>query len=77
MGYDADFTLVDLDAQRVIEDSWIAARCGWTPFDGMRVTGWPTHTVIRGRIVMREDEVVGDPQGVPVRFQETIGQDVV
>ncbi|WP_404384083.1 dihydroorotase [Caenispirillum salinarum] len=77
VGYDADFTLVDLNAERVIEDKWIAARCGWTPYDGMKVTGWPTHTIIRGRIVMREDEVAGEPQGVPVRFQETIGQDMV
>lgn len=70
VGYDADFTLVDLKARRTIEDKWIASRCGWTPFDGMTVTGWPMATVIRGRIVMRDDEVLGDPLGRPVRFQE-------
>ncbi len=40
-GYDADFTLVDLQRRRTIEDSWIASPCGWTPFAGMSVTGWP------------------------------------
>ncbi|MFI4988977.1 MAG: amidohydrolase family protein, partial [Alphaproteobacteria bacterium] len=72
LGYDADFTIVDLALERRIENRWIASRCGWTPFDGMRVTGWPRMTVIRGRPVMREDELLGSPQGAPVRFLETL-----
>jgi dihydroorotase len=67
-GYDADFTLVDLKKRRTIEESWIVSPCGWTPFAGMTVTGWPTATVVRGRLVMREDEVLGTPQGRLVRF---------
>lgn len=70
VGYDADFTLVDLNAKRTIENAWIASRCGWTPFDGKTVTGWAVATVIRGTVVMRDDEVIGDPLGRPVRFQE-------
>jgi dihydroorotase len=67
-GYDADFTLVDMKASRVIENKWIASPCGWTPFDGMRVAGWPMATIVRGRVVMREDEVLGEPAGRLVRF---------
>lgn len=69
MGYDADFTLVDLRAQRTIEDSWIASPCGWTPFNGMTVTGWPMVTVVRGNVVMRDGEVQGPPTGRLVRFR--------
>lgn len=72
LGYDADFTIVDLKAKRRIENRWIASRCGWTPFDGMDVTGWPRLTVIRGRTVMREDELIGSAAGIPVRFLETL-----
>ncbi|HEY6335496.1 MAG TPA: dihydroorotase [Alphaproteobacteria bacterium] len=72
LGYDADFTIVDLKAKRTIENRWIASRCGWTPFDGMQVTGWPKLTVIRGQVVMRDDEIVGTPRGVPVLFLDTI-----
>ena len=75
VGYDADFTIVDLAHRRRIENRWIASRCGWTPFDGMEVTGWPRATVIRGRIVMREDELIGPPQGEPVRFLETLASE--
>ena len=67
-GYDADFTVVDLRRRRTIEDSWIASPCGWTPFAGMSCTGWPVMTVVRGRPVMREDEVLGTPRGAPARF---------
>jgi dihydroorotase len=65
--------LVDLGAKRVIRKEWIASRCGWTPFDGMSVTGWPKATLIRGRIVMQDDEVLGAPVGELVRFADTGG----
>jgi dihydroorotase len=67
-GYDADFTLVDMKRQRRIEESWLASPCGWTPFAGMPVTGWPVATIIRGHVVMREDEVLGEPVGRLVNF---------
>lgn len=67
-GFDADFTVVDLKRRRTIEESWIASPCGWTPFAGMRVVGWPVATVVRGAVVMREDEVLGTPRGRLVRF---------
>lgn len=71
-GYDADFTIVDLKATRRIENSWIASKCGWTPFDGMETTGWPTATIIRGRVVMRDGALVTRGLGAPVRFVETL-----
>jgi len=71
-GYDGDFTIVDLKARRTITNDWVRSKCGWTPFDGRAVVGWPVATVIRGRIVMREDELLGAPSGAPVRFQETL-----
>jgi dihydroorotase len=68
VGFDADFTIVDLKAEREIRNSWIASRSGWTPFDGMRVTGWPIATVIRGSEVMRDDQVIGSPTGRAIEF---------
>lgn len=72
VGYDADFTIVDLHAERVISDSEQASKSGWTPYDGMRVKGWPVGTIIRGRKVMWEGEIIGEAAGRPVRFQETL-----
>jgi hypothetical protein len=41
LGYDADLTVVDRKRRETITDRWIASRAGWTPYDGVSVTGWP------------------------------------
>lgn len=71
-GYDGDLTIVDLKARRTLRHADMATRCGWTPFDGMEVMGWPVMTIVRGRTVMRDDELIGPAAGRPVRFQETL-----
>jgi dihydroorotase len=68
-GYDADFSIVDLRTTRRIENSWIASPCGWTPFDGVSVTGWPVATIVRGIVVMRDGAVTEPPIGAPVAFR--------
>ncbi len=67
-GYDADFTVVDMKRVQTIRDSWIASRCGWTPYDGKTVTGWPVGTLVRGRRVMWEGELTAPSTGEAVRF---------
>lgn len=74
VGYDADLTLVDLKARKTIRHQDMASRVGWTPFDGFEAKGWPMATIIRGRIVMRDGDVVAAGQGEPVRFSETLAQ---
>jgi dihydroorotase len=71
-GYDADLTIVDLKARRTIRHDMMASRVGWTPFDGMEAKGWPVATIIRGTVVMRDDEVIAPHLGQPVRFSETL-----
>jgi dihydroorotase len=71
-GYDADFTIVDMKRVETIRNSWIGSRAGWTPYDGREVTGWPVGTIIRGKRVMWEGEIVNPGQGEAVRFQETL-----
>ena len=72
-GYDADLTIVDLKARREIRHEDMATRSGWTPLDGLTAKGWPVMTIVRGRTVMRDDEVVLEGAGEPVRFVETLG----
>lgn len=71
-GYDADFTIVDMKAERTITDKWIASRSGWTPYDGKKVTGWPMMTIIRGNVVMHDGELIGNPIGEAVKFAECL-----
>jgi dihydroorotase len=69
-GYDADFTVVDLKRTETISNDWIASRCGWTPYDGRKVMGWPVGTFVRGAKVMWEGELLGPARGAPVSFFE-------
>jgi dihydroorotase len=72
VSYDADLTVVDLKAKRTITHDQQASRCGWTPFDGVEATGWPMATILRGRVVMQDGELIGAARGRPVRFMETL-----
>lgn len=70
VGYDADLTIVDLKRRETIRNSWIESRCGWTPYDGVSVIGWPIGTFVRGRKVMWDGQIVGPAGGEPVGFLE-------
>jgi dihydroorotase len=72
LGYDGDFTIVDMGLSKKIENRWIASTCGWTPFDGMTTKGWPVATVLRGAIVMRDFAATMPAQGAPIRFVDTL-----
>ncbi len=70
VGYDADLTVVDLARRETIRNEQAGSRAGWTPYHGREVTGWPVGTIVRGRRVMWEGEIVEGGQGRPVEFSE-------
>ena len=72
VGYDADVTVIDLKRRETITDKWVASRAGWTPYDGVTVTGWPVGTIIRGRKVMWDGQLATPAQGERVLFLETL-----
>ena len=53
-----------------IANAWIASKSGWSPFDGVTVVGWPVGTLVRGRRVMWDGELIAPAAGQPVRFLE-------
>jgi len=71
-GYDADFTVVDLNRKQTITNGWIASKSKWTPYDGVEVRGWPVGTFVRGARVMWEGELVTPSTGAAVRFLEAL-----
>lgn len=71
LGYDGDLTIVDLKRTERITASWLKSKCGWSPFEGDTVQGWPVATIIRGHVAMRDAEL-GPAIGAPVRFSETL-----
>ncbi|MBJ6122735.1 dihydroorotase [Sphingomonas mollis] len=68
VGYDADFTIVDLAKKWTVEESWLQSRSGWSPFTGMEMTGKPIGTIVRGHVAMWEGELGEAAAGAPIRF---------
>ena len=68
VGWDADLTIVDLQRRATITNAQIQSRCGWTPYDGVSVQGWPIGTIVRGVRAMWDGSIAGPARGQPVRF---------
>lgn len=69
VGAQAHLSIVDLNKTKTIERSWIASKSGWSPFEGMKITGWPSAVILQGLVAMRDEEVIGKPLGKPIQFQ--------
>ena len=66
--FDADFTIVDMNKTIEIKNENIESKCGWTPFNGDKFKGTPTHTIIAGNIKMQDGKILGEPDGQPLKF---------
>ncbi|MCA8921237.1 MAG: dihydroorotase [Planctomycetes bacterium] len=67
-GYDGDLVLVDPAELGPLRLEWLRSRAGFSPYVGMRLAGWPTATVLRGRLVYARHATLGTPAGEPLRF---------
>ena len=67
-GYDADFTVVDMNKKIVIQNKNIESKCGWSPFNGVEFKGSPMATIISGKIKMKDGKILGDPEGKALEF---------
>ena len=63
IGADADLALIDLEKEQVVTPSLLHSGQDHTPFQGVKVKGWPVRTVLRGRTVFLNGEVLGGPTG--------------
>ncbi|MFP5221736.1 MAG: amidohydrolase family protein [Acidobacteriota bacterium] len=60
-GFDADITVLDPQAERVISAATLSQHVDYTPFEGMAARGWPRHVLSRGWAVVRDGEFAGEP----------------
>ncbi len=61
VGGDADFALVDLDRERVVDAAELGSYSDYSLYDGWNLKGWPVATILRGVTVMQDGKVVGKP----------------
>ena len=67
-GFDADLTIVDMNMKKTIQNEWIASKCGWTPFDGYEVKGFPVGTIVNGKTMVWEGKLIEKANGKPLKF---------
>mgnify|MGYP001244991847 FL=1 len=67
-GFDADFTIVDMNKKILIKNEKIESKCGWSPFNGFEFKGTPIASIIAGQVKMRNGKIIGDPTGKPMLF---------
>jgi len=60
-GFDADITVLDPQAERVISAAALTQRVDYTPYEGMAARGWPRHVLSRGQVVVRDGQFAGEP----------------
>ncbi len=72
-GYDADLVLVDLAKTQTIRNEQQLTKCGWSPWDGVELTGWPVRTWVMGKEVFREGEVDPTGRGHEAQFDHARG----
>jgi dihydroorotase-like cyclic amidohydrolase len=61
VGNDADLIFVDMKRKRRLDDGQIFSKCGWTPYHGKEMAGDVVLTMVRGKVVMRDGKVIGEP----------------
>ncbi len=67
-GFLANLTLIDLKKEQKITKNWLAYKCGWSPFENLKTTGWPTAVFLRGQLAMKEGEIINSAKGQEIEF---------
>jgi len=61
VGSDADIAIWDPEREATISQSLLHHGSDYTPYEGIKVKGWPVSAIVRGRFVVRDGELVGKP----------------
>ena len=68
-GYDADLVLVDLNSRKKVRGEELATKCGWSPFEGWNLTGWPVTTIVGGELAFHQGELNIKTRGRALTFK--------
>ena len=73
VGYDADLVLVDMDRWELVLNEEQQTKCGWSPWHGQRLRGWPVATWVGGNCVYWEGEFDLTQRGSEIQFDHARG----
>ncbi len=67
VGTDADFVILDMDAEYTFSQDSMHSRTKLSPYDGMHLKGKPVKTILRGSTIAENGEIKGAPRGKFIR----------
>jgi dihydroorotase len=70
-GYDADLVLVDLENYHPVLREEVFTKCGWSPFEGWDLTGWPVYTIVGGKVVYEKGKLNTQVRGEALIFGDS------
>jgi dihydroorotase len=70
VGWDADLVLVDLKQHKPVLRQELLTKCGWSPFEGWNLTGWPVITFVNGEVVFEHGKVNAIAHGNALQFTQ-------
>ncbi len=73
VGYDADLVLVDMELQQTILNEQQQTKCGWSPWHGTTLQGWPIRTWVMGQQVFCHGEFDETVRGQEATFDHSRG----
>ncbi len=68
VGYDADLVLVDLNKTMEVRNEDQLTKCGWTPWHGSSLTGWPVRTMVMGQTVFLHGKLDEAVRGHEIQY---------
>jgi dihydroorotase len=68
IGWDADLVLVDLEYFKPVRREELLSRCGWSPFEGWSLTGWPLVTIVAGQLAWKDGAIQPEVRGQELTF---------
>lgn len=69
-GMDADLVLVDMERSEKITEEMIQSKCGWSPYTGYTLKGWPVMTIVNGQIAMEDRKMNSKPYGTEINVKQ-------
>lgn len=60
-GFDADIVLWDANREKTISQTQMHHAADYTPYEGLKVKGWPVMTLLGGKVACEEGRILGHP----------------
>jgi len=70
VGFDADLVLLNPEKKWIVDETKLHSKCGWSPYDGVELTGRIHSVYLSGKLASSEGEPVGEPIGQCLVFGE-------